>query len=33
VKVPAHVEHSLVNTGDDDLVFLVIYDPPHGATD
>ncbi len=33
VKVPAHVEHSLNNTGDDDLVFLVIYDPPHVATD
>ncbi|MCV7258736.1 cupin domain-containing protein [Mycobacterium shimoidei] len=33
VKVPANDEHSLVNTGDDDLVFLVIYDPPHVATD
>jgi mannose-6-phosphate isomerase-like protein (cupin superfamily) len=29
VKVPAHKQHSLTNTGGDDLVFLVIYDPPH----
>ena len=33
VKVPAGAEHSLANTGDQDLVFLVIYDPPHVATD
>jgi quercetin dioxygenase-like cupin family protein len=33
VKVPADAEHSLTNTGDEDLVFLVIYDPPHVATD
>ena len=33
VKVPANIEHSLTNTGADDLVFLVIYDPPHVATD
>ena len=33
VKVPANEEHSLTNTGDEDLVFLVIYDPPHVATD
>jgi len=29
VKVPAHKQHNLTNTGADDLVFLVIYDPPH----
>jgi len=33
VKVPAHEEHSVANTGTDDLIFLVIYDPPHVATD
>ncbi|OBH54031.1 glucose-6-phosphate isomerase [Mycobacterium colombiense] len=33
VKVPANVLHSLVNTGADDLEFLVVYDPPHVATD
>jgi mannose-6-phosphate isomerase-like protein (cupin superfamily) len=33
VKVPAHDEHSVTNTGDDDLIFLVIYGPPHVATD
>lgn len=33
VKVPANVEHSLMNSGEDDLVFLVIYDPPHVASD
>lgn len=33
VKVPANAQHSLVNTGAEDLVFLVIYDPPHVATD
>lgn len=33
VKVPAFEEHSVTNTGDGDLVFLVIYDPPHVATD
>jgi hypothetical protein len=25
--------HSLTSTGAEDLVFLVIYDPPHFATD
>jgi quercetin dioxygenase-like cupin family protein len=33
VKVPAHEEHSVTNTSDEDLVFLVVYDPPHVATD
>jgi mannose-6-phosphate isomerase-like protein (cupin superfamily) len=33
VKVPANAQHDLTNAGDDDLVFLVIYDPPHVATD
>ena len=33
VKVPANEEHSLTNIGDEDLIFLVIYDPPHVATD
>jgi mannose-6-phosphate isomerase-like protein (cupin superfamily) len=33
VKVPATEEYSLTNTGDEDLVFLVIDDPPHVATD
>ncbi|ETZ36994.1 cupin domain-containing protein [Mycobacterium intracellulare] len=33
VKVPANVVHSLKNVGSDELVFLVIYDPPHVATD
>lgn len=33
VKVPANTWHGLTNTGGDDLVFLVIYDPPHVATD
>jgi len=33
VKVPAHLEHSVTNTGTEDLIFLVIYDPPHVATD
>ena len=33
VKVPANEEHSLTNTGDDDLIFLVIYDLPRVATD
>lgn len=28
VKVPAHREHRVTNTGDDALIFLVIYDPP-----
>jgi glucose-6-phosphate isomerase len=27
--VPAHAQHNLTNTGTDDLVFLVIYDPPN----
>ncbi|WAS96773.1 cupin domain-containing protein [Nannocystis punicea] len=29
VKVPAHAQHSVTNIGAEDLVFLVIYDPPH----
>jgi len=29
VKIPSGPTHSLANTGRDDLVFLVIYDPPH----
>lgn len=33
VKVAANQEHSLTNTGEQDLIFLVIYDPPHVATD
>jgi mannose-6-phosphate isomerase-like protein (cupin superfamily) len=33
VKVPANEEHSLINSGTEDLIFLVIYDPPHVATD
>ena len=33
VKVPAYMEHSVTNTGTEDLIFLVIYDPPHVATD
>jgi mannose-6-phosphate isomerase-like protein (cupin superfamily) len=33
VEVPAFEEHSVTNTGDADLVFLVVYDPPHVATD
>ena len=33
VKVPAHEEHSVTNVGEEDLVFLVIYDPPHVASD
>ncbi|MDA4105718.1 cupin domain-containing protein [Mycolicibacterium holsaticum] len=33
VKIPAYLEHSVTNTGPDDLIFLVIYDPPHVATD
>lgn len=28
VKVPAYVQHSVTNDGTEDLVFLVIYDPP-----
>jgi len=28
VKVPAYNRHSLTNTGTEDLIFLVIYDPP-----
>jgi oxalate decarboxylase/phosphoglucose isomerase-like protein (cupin superfamily) len=28
VKVPAHEQHSVTNTGTEDLIFLVIYDPP-----
>jgi mannose-6-phosphate isomerase-like protein (cupin superfamily) len=33
VKVPANEEHSVTNTRTEDLIFLVIYDPPHVATD
>jgi oxalate decarboxylase/phosphoglucose isomerase-like protein (cupin superfamily) len=29
VKVPAYERHSVTNTGTEDLIFLVIYDPPH----
>ena len=29
VKVPAHHLHSVTNTGTEDLIFLVIYDPPN----
>ena len=29
VKVPARMQHSVTNTGTEDLIFLVIYDPPH----
>lgn len=29
LKIPAGKEHEISNTGSDDLVFLVIYDPPH----
>jgi len=29
LKIPAGKEHDISNTGSDDLVFLVIYDPPH----
>jgi quercetin dioxygenase-like cupin family protein len=28
VKVPAHHRHSVTNTSTEDVVFLVIYDPP-----
>jgi len=28
VKVPAQEQHSVTNTGSEDLIFLVIYDPP-----
>jgi quercetin dioxygenase-like cupin family protein len=31
VKIPQGLPHGFVNTGDDDLVFLVIYDPPYVA--
>lgn len=31
VKIPRGELHGFVNTGDDDLVFLVIYDPPYVA--
>jgi oxalate decarboxylase/phosphoglucose isomerase-like protein (cupin superfamily) len=27
--VPAYKQHSVVNDGTEDLVFLVIYDPPN----
>jgi quercetin dioxygenase-like cupin family protein len=33
VTIPAHTEHSVTNVCADDLIFLVIYDPPHVATD
>ncbi|GAB3022293.1 cupin domain-containing protein [Mycobacterium bourgelatii] len=29
VKVPASKQHSVINDGTEDLVFLVIYDPPN----
>jgi quercetin dioxygenase-like cupin family protein len=28
VKVPAYKQHSVTNDGTEDLIFLVIYDPP-----
>lgn len=28
VGVPAHKQHSVTNSGTEDLIFLVIYDPP-----
>jgi len=28
-KIPAHKQHSATNTGTEDLIFLVIYDPPN----
>jgi quercetin dioxygenase-like cupin family protein len=31
VKIPEGEPHGFVNTGPDDLVFLVIYDPPYVA--
>ena len=31
VKIPEGKPHGFVNTGADDLVFLVIYDPPYVA--
>jgi quercetin dioxygenase-like cupin family protein len=31
VKIPEGKAHAIVNTGPDDLVFLVIYDPPYVA--
>jgi len=31
VRIPTGTVHGLSNTGSDDLVFLVIYDPPHVA--
>jgi mannose-6-phosphate isomerase-like protein (cupin superfamily) len=31
VKIPAGSRHGFQNTGDEDLVFLVIYDPPYEA--
>jgi quercetin dioxygenase-like cupin family protein len=33
VKIPAREQHSVTNVGVEDLLFLVIYDPPHVATD
>ena len=29
VKVPARTQHSVNNTGTEDVIFLVIYDPPN----
>jgi mannose-6-phosphate isomerase-like protein (cupin superfamily) len=31
VKIPAGTGHGFTNTGPEDLVFLVIYDPPYLA--
>jgi mannose-6-phosphate isomerase-like protein (cupin superfamily) len=31
VKIPEGKPHGFTNTGEDDLVFLVIYDPPYVA--
>jgi quercetin dioxygenase-like cupin family protein len=29
VKVPAYTHHNVTNAGPDDVVFLVVYDPPN----
>ena len=29
VKIPTYKQHSVTNTGTEDLIFLVIYDPPN----
>lgn len=30
ITIPADKEHSLANTGTEDLIFIVVYDPPIG---